>query len=109
MAKFYGPIGFAVSVETRPGYWVDKIEERMYSGDVLRNSFRQTASPESTIDDITTNNQLSIVADPFAHNHLHCMKYVKWMGAVWKITNVDVRPPRLILSVGGAYSGPQKS
>ena len=107
MAKFYGPIGFAVPVETRPGFFQDQIEEHKYAGDVLKNSSRWTPSPESTIDDVTTNNQISIIADPFAHNHFHCMRYVKWMGAVWKITNVDVRPPRLILSVGGVYSGPQ--
>lgn len=109
MAKFYGPIGFAVPTETRPGVWKDEIEEYEYFGDVLKNSSRWTASQEGTNDDLTTNNQISIIIDPFAENHFHCMKYVKWMGAVWKITNVDIRPPRLVISVGGVYSGPQKS
>lgn len=105
MAKFFGPIGFAVSTEVRPGVWKDQIEEHAYYGDVVRNSSRWSASPESTIDDLTINNQISIVADPFARNHFHTMKYVSYMGTNWKITNVEVQFPRLLLTIGGVYSG----
>lgn len=109
MAKFYGPIGYAIPTETRPGYWEDTIQEHDHFGDVIRNSSRWTPSPDSTNDDLTINNQFSIVADPFAQNHFHTMKYIKYMGACWKITSVEPRYPRLILSVGGVYNGPTKS
>ena len=33
MAKFYGPVGYAETVETAPGVYVEKITERMYFGD----------------------------------------------------------------------------
>lgn len=110
MAKFYGPIGFANQVESRPGYYRDEIEEHNYSGDIQQNTSRWTASPESTNDDLTVNMRLSIVADPFAYNHFHTMRYVRFMGANWKITNVDPSSyPRLILTIGGVYNGPTKS
>ena len=109
MAKFYGPIGYSVSAEVRPGVWKDTIEERNYYGDLIRDTSRWTASQDSTNDDLTINNQISIVADPFAENNFHSMKYVRFMGANWKITSVEPRFPRLILSVGGAYNGPTKS
>lgn len=110
MAKFCGPIGYAIPVEVRPGVYKDRIEERRYYGDVVRNIQRLTASPESTNDDLNVNVQISIVADPFANNHAGFMKYVSFMGANWKITSVEPQPPRLILSVGGVYNGPtQKS
>lgn len=109
MAKFYGPIGYSVSTEVRPGVWKDTIEERNYYGDLIRDTSRWTASQDSTNDDLTINNQISIVADPFAENNFHSMKYVRFMGANWKITSVEPRFPRLILSVGGVYSGPTKS
>jgi hypothetical protein len=32
------------------------------------------------------------------------MLYVEFMGTKWKITNVEVQYPRLILSVGGVYN-----
>ena len=104
MAKFYGPIGYAISTETRPGVWKDRIEERNYYGDIKRNTSRWTASSDSTNDDLNVNVQLSIVADPFAYNNFHSMKYVSFMGANWKITNVEPQHPRLILTIGGVYN-----
>lgn len=104
MAKFYGPVGYADTEETRPGVWVDKIVERMYFGDVIRNTSRWSTSSESVNDDLNINNQISILADPYAYHNFHSMKYIEFMGIKWKITNVEVKYPRLILSVGGEYN-----
>lgn len=105
MAKFYGPIGFAVSKETRPGVWQDEIVERKYRGDVNRIS-RRLQSTDQVNDDITISNEFSILADPFASEHFHSMRYVQYMGARWKVSNVEVKYPRLILTIGGLYNGP---
>ena len=105
MAKFFGPIGYAVTTEVRPGVWRNQIEEREYAGDVIRNTSRWSASSDSTNDDLTVNNQISIIADPYALNHFHTMKYIGWMGTNWKISSVEVQYPRLILSIGGVYNG----
>jgi hypothetical protein len=105
MAKFYGVVGYASSQETRPGVWEDVITERNYFGDLIRNTSRWSVSSESTNDDLNINNLISIVADPFAYENFHSMKYVEFMGAKWKITNVEVQRPRLILTVGGVYNG----
>lgn len=32
------------------------------------------------------------------------MRYIEFMGAKWKITNIEVQYPRLILTVGGVYN-----
>jgi hypothetical protein len=109
MAKFFGPIGFAITTETRPGVWKDQIEERDYIGDVIRDTSRWAASSDSTNDDLTLNNQISIVADPFALNHFHTMKYIRFGGTNWKITGVEQKYPRLILTIGGVYNGSTKS
>lgn len=108
MAKFYGPIGYAVPIETRPGVWKDEIEERNYSGDVIRDTSLWNTSQNSTNDDLNISKQISIVADLFANNNCHFMKYVRFMGANWKITSVEPRYPRLILTIGGVYNGPTK-
>lgn len=105
MAKFFGSIGYAETQETSPGIHKEIITERDYSGDVLRNS-RKLQSGESINDDVVVNNSLSIVADPYAYNHFFAIRYVKWMGAVWKVTNVEVQTPRLLLTIGGVYNGP---
>lgn len=106
MAKWYGVIGYVETVEKSPGVHKEEITERKYAGDVTRNISRWTASPNSTNDDLSVNNQISIIADPFAYQNFHSMKYVEFMGANWKITNVDAsQRPRLILTLGGVYNG----
>lgn len=103
MAKFFGSVGYADTKETTAGVWEESITERTYFGDVLKLSKRDQAG-EKLNDDLTVNNEISIVADPFAYSHFHKMKFVRWMGAAWKITNVVVQRPRLILSIGGVYN-----
>lgn len=104
MAKFYGEIGYAETVETKPGVWTDQIVERMYSGDLVRN-FKSVQSADTLNDDINVSNEISILADPYAQQNFHSMKYVKFMGTRWKIKSVDVKYPRLILAIGGVYNG----
>ena len=104
MAKFYGIIGYAETSETAPGIRSEQITERNYSGDALKLSQRWQATDKLN-DDLTINNSISIIADPFAYQNLSAMKYVKWMGASWKITNIDIQRPRLILTIGGVYNG----
>ncbi len=108
--KFYGAVGYSIGAveETgdREGNWKEKVEERNYYGDVLRNTRRWESNGDSVNDDVLLNNSFSILADGYAYEHYAAMKYVKWMGACWKITNVEVQRPRLILTVGGVYNGP---
>lgn len=104
MAKFYGMIGYAETVETEPGIWEEQITERSYYGDLIRNT-RKLQTSEGVNDDVNLSNEISIVADPFAYQNFHSMRYVEYMGAKWKIINVEVQHPRLILSVGGVYNG----
>jgi len=102
MAKWYGKIGYAELVETIPGVWSEQITERAYFGDAIRNT-RLLQNSGQVNDNVNVGNQISIVADPYANQNFHAMRYVEFMGNNWKITNVDVQFPRLILTVGGLY------
>lgn len=104
MARFYGTIGFCRTVETRPSVYTEEWETRNYYGDVLRN-IRRWQSTENLNDDIVLNNQISIVADSYVLENFAYIKYVEWSGAKWKVSNVDVQYPRLILEIGGVYNG----
>lgn len=104
MAKFYGAVGYAVTEENTPGVWVENIIERMYYGELIRNT-RKLQSTEYLNDDINISNEISILADPFAYANFHSMRYVDFMGAKWKIISVEVQYPRLILTVRGVYNG----
>lgn len=104
MAKFFGNIGFIQTVESELGYWEEKAIERQYYGDITRNISKYQNGGQVN-DNITINNTISIVADPYANENFQHMRYVKWMGTKWKITNVEVKYPRLILTLGGEYNG----
>lgn len=104
MAKFYGPIGYAITVETTPGVWEEQITVRDYSGDLIRNT-RKLQTSDQLNDNVNVANEISIIADPFANQNFHSMRYVEFMGAKWKITNVEVQHPRLLLTIGGVYNG----
>ena len=106
MAKWYGQIGYVDTVETKPGVFVERIMERNYYGDMLRIS-RRLQSAGQVNDDITIANKLSIVADPYATDHIHSMRYAEFQGSRWKISDVEVATPRLILTLGGLYNGEQ--
>lgn len=104
MAKFYGEIGYAETVETSPGVHEEQVVRRNYYGELTRNS-RRFESSGNLNDNLNIANEISIVADPYAIDNFHKMRYVEFMGAKWKISNVEVKYPRLILTVGGVYNG----
>jgi hypothetical protein len=107
MARFYGEVGYGDTVESPAGsgVWIDDITEVSYFGDVIRNT-RKLDNGEKLNDDISVSNSISIVADDRAINHFFKIKYVRWAGVLWTVTNVEVKSPRLVLSLGKVYNGP---
>lgn len=106
MARFYGKVGYGESIDKGNGVWDIVITERIYSGDVLE--FRRNSdTPEKINDDLELSNSVSIVADPYALEHASAIRYVDLLGTLWKVLNVKLESPRLILRLGGVYNGPK--
>ena len=108
MARFYGKIGFLKQEEESsqyPSRYKPTIEERFYSGTLVKNYAKQQTA-EKTVDDFGINNDISIVADAYALNNFSSMKYVEFMGTLWEVQSVTVTHPRLRISIGGVYHGP---
>ena len=93
MARYHGYVGYAIDVEAYPGVWEEQISEHEYFGDVLKNRIN-----------IPISNSISIIADPFAFEHVYAMRYVTYLGKKWSILNVSIERPRLILTLGGLYN-----
>ena len=104
MAKWYGEIGFAETVETKPGVWVEQVTKRNYYGDVTRDS-RRLQTADKLNDNINISNQISIISDPYANENFHSMRYAFYMSTRWKITDIEVQYPRLNLTLGGVWNG----
>ena len=103
MAKFYGKVGFLRNEETAPDVYGEIHTERLYKGDVIRNQKRYQSS-ESLNDDVVLSNNISIVADSYANENVFAIKYVMYKGVPWKVTNVEIQRPRIILTLGGKYN-----
>lgn len=104
MAKFCGLVGYGYTTETKRDVHEDETVEKKYYGDVTRNT-RKWETGLDINDNLVVNNQISILADPYAYDHFFAIKYVEWMGTFWKVMNVEVQRPRLILTLGGVYNG----
>lgn len=107
--RFFGKVGYVWSEEgtgEREGIWEEYSEEHDYYGDILTNN-RRYEQGTGINDDVNITNRISIVADAFAWDHIFALKYIEWMGQKWKVTNVEIARPRLVLQVGGLWNGPK--
>ena len=58
MAKFYGEIGYSMTIKTSSGIWEETIEKKNYFGDVVRNS-RSWQNSSNINDNLELSNQIS--------------------------------------------------
>lgn len=108
MAKFSGVIGFVQTVETSPGVWTDQTTERRYKGDLIKDYVSWNIAEKVNLD-LNLNNQVRIVADNYILQNTEYMKYVVVNGVKWKVINITINRPRLIISLGGIYRNEQSS
>lgn len=104
MSKYYGKVGYAVTSETAPGVWKNSIVEKAYYGDIMKYATKWQNSG-GVNDDLNVSNTISILADAFAYQNFSSIKYIEWMGVKWKVTQIEVQRPRLLLSIGGEWNG----
>ncbi len=103
MGKYYGKVGFGITEKTAPGVWEVQIIEREVYGDFYKNTSRNEKG-EGLNDNINVAIQVSFIADPYAFQNFHLIKYATYMGTKWKVATVTTEFPRLILSLGGVYN-----
>lgn len=107
MAKYCGQIGFAETVEIPPDSGIVKEVFTLkgpYHGDLLDNTGRMVLA-DNINTDIKVTNRISIVADPYAMQNFHSIRYAVFMGSKWKVSSVQVAYPRLILNLGDLWNG----
>lgn len=103
MAKWSGKIGFVFLAETSPGIWEEQVIERQYYGDFIKN-YRKLENSSQINDSVNVSNEISFVSDPYAFNNFFKIRYITFMGAKWRVSNIEVQYPRLIASLGDLYN-----
>lgn len=106
MTRFAGVIGYGESRESAPGSgdFMDVIVERPYSGRIIRNSRRIQAADQINFD-LVLQNSIEIVADPYARDSMDKLRYIKYRGKKWTVSEVIDQYPRLVLRLGEIYNG----
>jgi hypothetical protein len=106
--RFHGAVGYATRTETVPGVFQEVITERMYYGDVVRNARRlepPALVPPMLNVNLALENSFSILGDAEAYANFMNIRYIEWEGQRWRVSNVEVRRPRLIFTIGDLWNG----
>lgn len=102
MSKFRGAIGFVTTTETEPGVWTSEEIEMVYSGDVLQTMANW--KEDSRINpDLEINHTISIICDNYILHNMFALQYVSYLGRRWKVRKIELKPPRLLLTLGSEY------
>ena len=104
MARFCGKVGYVDPDEESKGVFVNKPEEHVYYGDTTNISKRWQTN-ENLNDDIRLEQNVSIMADAYAYKNYWKIRYIIIDDIAWRVTNVQVARPRLLLYIGGIYNG----
>lgn len=100
--KYHGKFGFVLTENTSPGTWTPRTEVREVSGDVLQRTIRETDA-QAINQDVDISQQISVVYDNFLTQNMFLLEWVEWMGKKWKVSKIEVRPPRMIITLGKEY------
>ena len=106
MPRCSGVIGYALAEETRPGVWTEGITAKKYFGEIVRDNRRIVDQGEIN-GGVNVTNNISIVSNKFMLDNLAFMRYLTLSNSStskWKITSVDIKPPRIIITLGGLYN-----
>lgn len=104
MNRFYGNVGFIKTEEVERGVWEPTETILQYYGDVLNKRTRWDQPTDTTNGDLTISNVISIVADDYCSANAGYMRWVEWAGTKWKISSIEIKAPRIELTLGGVYS-----
>ena len=101
-----GVIGYGVQTKIRPGVVEDVIIEKKFRGETVRPPSSGPDESGKVNDDLRVGVTISVVAGAYHSTHVHALRYISWQGKLWKVSNVEVAHPRLIMRLGGLYNGP---
>ena len=103
MPKCSGVIGYALAGETQPGVWTEGITEKKYIGEIVKDN-RRIVDQSEINGSINISNNISIISNRFMLDNMAYMRYLTFNNSKWKISSVEIKPPRIIITLGGFYN-----
>lgn len=104
--KYSGLAGFKEeSVEVRPGVLQNQIKELRIKGNVLNYGHYNSQTNDSTQQDVSLRNRLSVIMNPYMKKNFNNLIYVTFMNVRWSISGLTIDGNRVIIDLGGVYNG----
>lgn len=104
MAKFTGLVGYVTQEEKRPGIWSPVENPVIMRGDIIRQS--STNQNDGKVNsDISLNHRVSLLGDAYAFGNYYNIKWIEIDGRKWEVSSIEIRRPRIIVTVGGLWNG----
>ena len=100
-----GKLGYAESLEVRPGIWEDVITEHEFLGEVVQRT-EAFSLADSVLPQYRTTTSVSVLSGGVDKENYSNLRYVTYMGNSWSISSVVLQPPRMIMYIGEVYNGP---
>lgn len=100
--KYYGKVYYA-EYNKADGIVTESLRPLECYGDVVRNR-KKWEQGIGVNDDIDISNEFSLMLKPELLENFMSLKYIEWKGVRWKISAVELVPPRLTIQVGGVYN-----
>lgn len=82
----------------------DEYVERKFRATVTRLNNNMVSSGD-VIDNLKMDMNFQIKMDKWTYENFQWLRYLVYNGAKWKITNVQVQRPNMIVQVGGIFNG----
>jgi len=110
MTKFAGLVGYVTQEETVPGVWAPVETSIMMRGDIISQSYTngngsRISDTGKVNDDITLNHRVSLLGDAYAFDNYFDLKWIQIGGRKLEISSIELRRPRLTVSIGGLWNG----
>lgn len=105
--KYSGMAGVVEdSIEISPGIWKPAgVREIKATGDFVSSRKEFSVRSDSTNDDVTMSNTISIVMSKDLFNNLSNLRYLTVNGARYKVTSFEINRPRIVITLGGLWNG----
>lgn len=106
--KFAGTIGFWIDdVEVEPSVYESKMEEKPYTGDLIKDTRRWADRGNRVNSTFELNNRIKIFADMYMNRNWQNIKYVKFKGndTPFTVSSIDLDYPSITITIGGRYDG----
>lgn len=100
--KYRGEVGFIINEETEPGIWKPYSMVQEVRGEVIQNTVSWNEG-DTINSDVKFQNRISIVLSNFLTQNMMALRWITYMGVRFKISKIELKPPRMIFTLGDEY------